>query len=311
MWEPTTSPPPVPGARQGILIIAGVGDNRDNPQLINLSESLAHVGVVVMTMTTNTLISYTLSPSEADATVRAFETLLHWPGIGSTRVGILGLSAGNAPASLAAADPRIRRQVAFLTFFGGFFNARDLIADIGRRALIVGDKLEAWQPDPVPLSVLANTMAGTLSPGEARKFKAAFDPDHPTPLTPDQVARLSPPAAAAYHILIGDQPDQVQRNIAALSSEMLRLLEEVSPSTVVNRISAPIYLLHDRSDSFVPFTESVNYAAALARLHHPHQFVQFSIFQHTEVSGALDFDSLLRDAPQLFLIVHTVMLRST
>jgi hypothetical protein len=226
-------------------------------------------------------------------------------------VGVLGLSAGNAPASLAAADPRIQRQVAFLAFFGGLFNARDLIADIGRRALIVNGQLEAWQPDRVPLSVLANTMASTLSPEEAGKFKAAFDLDHPAPLTTEQVAQLSPPAVAAYHILVGDQPDQVQRNIDALSPEMLRLLEQVSPSAVVNQISAPIYLLHDRNDSFVPFTESVNYAAALARMRHPHEFVQFSIFQHTEVSDSIDFGSLLRDAPQLFLVVHAVMLRST
>jgi hypothetical protein len=311
VWEPTPAPPPIPGARQGILIIAGVGDNRENPQLINLTESLARVGLVVMTMTTNTLINYVLSPTEADATVQAFETLLHWPGVGSTRVGILGLSAGNAPASLAAADPRIQRQVAFLTFFGGLFNARNLIADIGRRALIVDGQLEAWQPDRVPLSVLANTMANTLSPGEASKFKAAFDLDHPTPLTTDEVAQLSPSAAAAYHILVGDQPNQIQRNIDALSPEMLRLLEQVSPSSVVSRISAPIYLLHDRNDSFVPFTESINYAAALARLQHPHEFVQFSIFQHTEVSDSIDFRSLLRDAPRLFLMINTVMLRST
>lgn len=311
VWEPTTLPPPIPGVRQAVLIIPGVGDNRTNPQLINLTESLARGGLVAMTMTTHMLIAYVLSPAEADATVEAFKTLLHWPGVGPTRVGMLGFSGGNAPASLAAADPRIRHQVAFLTFFGGFYNARDLLADIGRRALIANGHPEAWQPDRVPLSVLANTIAGTLSTDEGRKLRAAFAITHPTPLTAGQVAQLSPPAAAAYHILAGNQRDQVQRNLDTLSPAMQQLLQQLSPSSVVGQISAPIYLLHDRSDPFVPFTESVNFAAALARLNHPHDLVALSIFQHTEVRSSLDVWSLLRDSPRLFRAIHTVMLPST
>jgi hypothetical protein len=125
------------------------------------------------------------------------------------------------------------------------------------------------------------------------------------------VAQLSPPAAAAYHILAGDQRDQVQRNLGALSPAMQALLQQLSPSTVVERISAPVSLLHDRYDSFVPFTESVNFAAALTHLHHPHELVAFSIFQHTEVSSSLDMGALLRDSPRLFRAIHRAMLPST
>jgi dienelactone hydrolase len=289
-----------------------VGDNRSTPQLVNLTESLARTGLVVMTMTTNTLMDFVLSPTDSDATVQAFETLLHWPGVGATRVGIFGLSAGGAPASLAAADSRIRQHVGFLMFFGSFFNAREMLADVGRRALIVNGQLEAWHPSRVPLYVLANTIAGTLPPNDSEKLKAAFDSSHPTaPLTPAQVAALSPPAAAAYHILAGDQPDLVERNLAAFSPAMQRLLQALSPSSVVGQISAPIYLLHDRHDSLVPFTESVNVADALASLHHPHDSIEFSIFHHTTVSGSLDLAVILRDSPRLFAAISTALLPST
>lgn len=311
VWEPTTPPPLIPAARMGVLIIPGVGDNRAVPQLVNLTESLARTGLVVMTMTTNALITFVLSPADGDATVEAFQTLLHWPGVGSTRVGIFGLSAGNGPASLAAADPRIRHQVAFLTFFGGFFNGDDLLADIGRRALIVNGRLEAWQPNQVPLHVLANSIAETLSANEGAELRAAFDTNHPTPLTSAQLAQLSPPATAAYHLLAGDQRDQVQRNLDALSPAMRQLLQQLSPSTVVSQISAPVYLLHDRFDGHVPFTESVNFAAALARLHRPYDLVEFSIFQHTSVSSSLDIGSILRDSPRLYGAIQAVLLYST
>jgi hypothetical protein len=142
-------------------------------------------------------------------------------------------------------------------------------------------------------------------------LRTAFDIPHSEPLTPEQVARLSPAGAAAYHILSGDEPGQVERNLDALSPEMQHLLQELSPSTVVGQMSAPIYLLHDRHDSLVPFTESVNFASELARLDHPHQLIEFSIFQHTTVSGSLNIGSVLSDAPQLFGILHTALMPST
>jgi hypothetical protein len=103
----------------------------------------------------------------------------------------------------------------------------------------------------------------------------------------------------------------VERNLDALSPAMQQLLQHLSPSSVVGQISAPIYLLHDRFDGHVPFTESVNFAAALARLNHPYDLVELSIFQHTQVSGSLDFGSLLRDSPRLFGVIHVALRPST
>ena len=47
IYEPATPAPPLSRALEGIVIIPGVGDNRNVPQLINLSLALAHVGIVV------------------------------------------------------------------------------------------------------------------------------------------------------------------------------------------------------------------------------------------------------------------------
>src|SRR5579884_1297591 len=52
VYEPVSSPPPIPGSREGIVFISGVGDNRADPQLINFSQSFARAGLVVMDVTT-------------------------------------------------------------------------------------------------------------------------------------------------------------------------------------------------------------------------------------------------------------------
>ncbi|HEX6122944.1 MAG TPA: hypothetical protein VFY89_07280 [Ktedonobacterales bacterium] len=310
VYEPSGAPPPIPGAREGVVIIPGVGDERGEGQLKNLLESLARSGLVAMTLTTPTLIRYDLSPVDSDAVVQAFLKLQRWPGVGADRVGILAFSAGNSLASLAAADPRIQHAVAYLTFFGGFYNGETLLRDVGRRALLVDGNLQPWQPDPVPLTVLANTLADTIENQDSGLIRDAFDFNDPDSLTPEQIAALAPPHAAAYHLLAGDQPDRVEANLAALTPKMHELLVALSPSSVVGQLRAPVYLLHDRSDEFVPFTESREFAAALARLHHPYDHVEFSIFQHVEVRGGLGLIPVLTDGVRLYAVLYKLLLPS-
>ena len=310
VYAPTNSPPPIPGAREGLVVIPGAGDNRADPQLINFSQAFARAGLVVMDMTTPTLLKWDMSAQDSDAVVQAFKTLAHWPGVGANRIGIVGFSAGDALACFAAADPRIRDQVAFITLFGGYFNATTLLHDVGRRALTVDGHIQPWQPQYVPIQVLANVIAPLLPPSEGSRLVNALAPGG-TALTPADLAQLSPDTVASYHLLAGDTPDRVDANIAALSPGIHSVLNELSPSRVIDQIRAPIYLLHDRSDQYVPFTESRDFAAALTRNHQPHEFAEFGIFQHVEVKGGVDPGQFLGDTINLFRILNEALLPST
>src|SRR5579875_3589217 len=211
VYAPATPAPPVPGSREGIVVISGVGDNRSDPQLVNLSESFARAGIVVMDVTTPTLLAYDMSPADGTAVVEAFERLSRWPGVSPHRVGIFGLSAGGAIASLAAANPRIRDQVAFLTLFGGYFDATTMLGDFGRRALLIDGRLQPWQPDEVSIQVLANIIAGVLPPAEGSAVVKSVAPGGKL-LSARELAGFSPAAVAAYHLLAGDERSPAQVN---------------------------------------------------------------------------------------------------
>ncbi|HET9109881.1 MAG TPA: hypothetical protein VFN78_03550 [Ktedonobacterales bacterium] len=303
IYAPTTPAPAIPGAREGLLLISGVGDNRGVPQFVNLAQSLARSGVVAMTMTTGTLMSYTLNPTTIDAAVEATLALQHYPGVDGRHVGIVGLSAGGSLGILAAADPRIRDSLAFALSFGGYYDATSMLRDLGRRALDVNGALVPWNPDPVPIQALANTIAQTLSVSDRQLLLSGFNTLNGVELSPADQQRLSPAGQAAYHLLTGDQPSQVDANLAALPPEGHALLRSLSPSAIVTQLRAPIYLLHDQSDIYVPFTESRDFAAALTRDGHPHKFVEFSIFQHVEVKAGLGLGQMLHDGWALYQVL--------
>jgi acetyl esterase/lipase len=308
IYEPDTSPPSIPGGREGIVVISGVGDNRQVTQLVNLLKSMARIGLVVMLVTTQTLMNYDLAPATTDAVVQTVLKLQHYPGVNPQHVGILGFSAGGSLAALAAADPRIQRSLAFITLFGSYYDARTLLRDFGRRAEEVDGKLVPWTPNAVPVQVLTNAIADTFSNGDSTVLRSGINASTGISLSPADVSSLSPPAQAAYHLLAGDQPSRVDTNLGLLSPQAQALLRSLSPSSVVDKIRVPIYLLHDRNDVFVPFTQSRAFAAELTGLGHPYQYAEFSIFAHVEIKTGLGIAPLLQDGARLYQLLTSMLL---
>jgi hypothetical protein len=158
--------------------------------------------------------------------------------------------------------------------------------------------------------VLANVIAPLLPPSEGIRLANALAPGG-TAFTPANLTRLSPDTVASYHLLVVDEPARVDANIAALSPNVHALFNELSTSRVIDQIHAPIYLLHDRNDQSVPFTESRDFAAALTRNHQPHEFAEFGIFQHVEVKGGVDLGQFAGDFINLFRILNEALLPGT
>ena len=306
LYAPATSTPLVSPVRGGILVISGVGDNRQVPQLINLFEGLAHSGMVVMNMTAPMLVQYDLSLNDVDAAVQSFKALSRLPALVGKHIGIISFSAGVPFACFAAADPRIRDDVAYVTAFGGYFNTKTLLRTFGRRAQDIDGRTVPWHPIDIPIQVLGNVSAHNFSPDEASTLRSALAPNS-APLTANDLARLSPGAQATYRLLTGRAPEQVDADIAALPPSMQNQLEELSPSRVVGQIHAPIFLLHDIADPSLPVTETRAFAAALTRLQHPHQYLELHIFDHVEVRTDLNIWPLLGDGMALFKLLNDML----
>ncbi|HLI71489.1 MAG TPA: hypothetical protein VKV19_17170 [Ktedonobacteraceae bacterium] len=309
IYQPSTPAPPVPGGREAIVDVPGAGDNRAVPQLVNLSEALAHEGIVVVNVGTPAIFNYQLEARDGEAVVRAFQLMQHWPGVNPNHIGIIAFSVGGLLADMGAANPLIRTHVAFVASLGSYVDATSLLRVLGARSQVINGQKQPWQPIPPVSYTLVHTVSSLLSPSERALLQKAFPLNNPGPrLTAQQQAQLSPSAAAFYHLLEGDQPAQVARNLAALSPQMKALLVQLSPLSVLDQIRAPIYLLHDRNDTSIPFSQALEFASALARLHHHYTFAAYSIFSHVQVQSNLGLQEELGDGLKLFQTLNSIVL---
>ncbi|GER91750.1 hypothetical protein KDW_59120 [Dictyobacter vulcani] len=301
------SPEPVFGrARSGVLVVPGVGDNRQVPQLVNLLEALARTGVVVMSMTTPTLMAYDVSVQDTDATVLAFEKLQSLPGMQGRRSGMIAFSAGVPLTSFASADARIRDQVAYMAAFGGYFDTRTLLQTFGRRSITIDGKRESWLPIDIPIEVLTNMTTKNFSTSDQDMIRTALAPKA-QPLSASELATMSIGAQDVYHLLKGDTPTQVDNELRSLPPDLEQLLDELAPRRVIKDIHAPIFLLHDRNDASLPVTETRAFDIELTRLQHSHEYVEFHIFDHVEMRSGLNIGQLIGDGTHLFSILNDLL----
>ena len=251
-----------------------------------------------MELTTPTLIAYDLTPLDADGAEPAILALRRWPGVGADRVGILGLSAGDALACLAAADPRLQGKLVPLALFGGYYDTTTLLRDIGRRGLDGGWARDPpWQPNDIPINVMADATAPARSRRTTKRQGAQGRARLRTARPSNGSTRRR---STARTISLRCRRARSRRTTCSKATSRTgwmrtspRCRRRHAPTAARPRAqfggefacASPSSLLHDTSDQFVPFTESRDFDAALTRLGRPHDFVELSIFAHVEVRG--------------------------
>ena len=100
------------------------------------------------------------------------------------------------------------------------------------------------------------------------------------------------PAAAAQ--VIGRVPEDIERRLRA-----------ISPLAVLDAVQAPVLLMHDRSDTFIPYTESRSIAAALAQAERPPvRYSEFRLFAHVLPGRSLPLGELIPEVWRLVRHTH-------
>jgi dienelactone hydrolase len=233
------------------------------------------------------LLEGRLEPAEIDGVVRAFEALEGRPEVDPERVGMVGISAGGSLALLAAADARIADRIAYVNAFGAYADARAYIASLAAHAYELDGATVDWQPTRLALEGFPRLVLGHVpDPADRRLLQDALLDRLVTGerVTPDPalLERLGPDGRAFYRLLVAGSLDEARAAVDALPAGTRQLLDKLSPIRVIDRVRAPVHLMHERDDHHVPYTESRKLAQGLAPGGHLVRYTEFRLFTHVQ-----------------------------
>ena len=307
---------PAGGAREGGIVLSlGVHPlERDDPLLRQVHDGLARMQLAVLRMQSPDLSNGRVVPREIDGLVSAFELLRAHPAVDPRRVGLAGFSVGGSLSLVAAADPRIRDDVALVYSFGGYYDALTVLRAITTRTVSDGTREIAWSPHPWSERVFAEQLVHTLPDDGEREFLLALLRDADLPRDEAfwvqyEPRPLQPLGELLYRLLALEQPadgDAVLRLLPERGRDTFRYL---SPASHAGELRAPVYLMHDVGDSLIPYTESRALVASLPPAVHV-RYDEFHMFEHvtprdpaTMLGSLADLLALWRHLYAIFLVL--------
>lgn len=276
--------------RPAIILVLGADPApSDDERVLSLTGGLARIGFVVLLTESDDLNAAVVLPSEIPRLVGAFETLAAHPRVNEEEIGYVALSAGGSLAIVAASQPRIADRVGYVVALGPYHDAETLAASVTSYSFRGPEGIEEWEPARIARRVVRNTLLAGLTEAERAAIEAGE-------------AAQSEGGAAVAELLQLPTLDRAEELLASLPQGQRAHLEAVSPRYSIDGLRAPLYLLHDRSDEFIPWTES----EAMADVHEPDIYHRLDLFQHVEPDPG-NVEHMLRDGWRILRLVVGIL----
>ena len=299
---------PPHGSHGAIVFVMGAPPlEPDDSRLERLADSTARAGYAMLIPFSPDLEREFIAREEPEAYVAAFEYLRQQSFVDPDRIGFIGVSVGGSLALIAASDPRISADVDFLLSFGGYYDALDTLAAVTTHTISYGGQEEPWDPSLHTQRVMAEQLIDRLEDGGDRNllWRAFVEEES---VSSADLASLTPTGRHAYEFLANRDPARVPELVEQLPPAFLDDMRALSPSLRLDSIQAEIFILHDRSDQYVPYVESRRLRDRLAghaRLH----YTELTIFQHVQPSSQKGALALFLDGSHLYFRLYQLLLR--
>ena len=280
---------PAPGL---VIVLGADAASPDDARIVRLTDALARIGFAVLLTQSEELDAALVLPIEVERLVRAFEALRAHPRVRPDSIGYFGLSAGGSLVMVAASDPRIASEVAYTIAIGPYYDATALVAAVVSHSFRTPTGVVPWEPEEISTRAIRTTLLHTFPAADRAAIESASEEDAPETAAGRAVAAL----------LARPTIDEAEALLRMLEAPQRAVLEGISPRLTLDGLEAPLYLLHDRNDAFVPWTQS----EALAAAHQPEVYHRLDLFEHVDPQpGNLRY--MLRDGWRLLrLFVHII-----
>ena len=294
------------GEYSAVLLFLGVNPaGRDDPRVVGLANSLARSGMIVMIPWSQEMAQKNIDQTAIPNLISAFKALKNLEGVDQNRIGVAGFCVGASLITAAAANPEISNDVRFINFFGGYYNALDLIVSISSGKSFYGQTIQSWEPDQLTKEVFTNELINTVSDdSDQHILKNMFLPDK---IIQDEYKILnSNEAKIVYELLNAPELERAKELVKQLPISSKNQLELISPSSYIDDINADVLIMQNREDNLIPVEESRRLAKALS-LKTQISYTEFSIFEHIEPTKPMDMIPFLNESFKLIKHMYKIL----
>ena len=304
----------------GMLIAVGAAPEiRDHPGVIRLSKTAARAGIVVMIPELYYPFYENALPEDVNGLVSAFGTnveeiiasyqwLRDQPYVDPERLGIFGASAGAGLGLVSASDPRISHDLGYFAALGTYYDLVDLVSAITTDSIQYKGRTEPWEPWLTSVRVLYNSVINYLPDANDRDILSRIFVDEDDSAR-RLVGRLSPRARDVYEALDDRDVNRILQFWGEVSPQDVASLREVSPSNYVQALDTDLFIMHDRSDPYIPYVESRRLRDATAGNGHQVYFAEFDFLNHVEPKSPSNPISFMADMVKLIFYSWLLMLK--
>jgi len=257
--------------RAGIVLVPGmVPRGKDDSRIVALAQTLARLQFAVLVPDLQGTRHYRVRAHDVREVADAFRHLRSRKDlVPQGRVGVAGFSYGAGPVLLAALEPDIRDEVDFVVTLGGYYNLHTIVTyfTTGYFKTEPDGDWQYLQPSPYNKWVFTLSNADLVERHQDRaslQTLAHESLEYGEVASAGSSANLAPDAQALYRLITNEEPNHVPQLIQQLPASILTELEGLNPaSRDLTALQAEAILVHGRSDTMIPYSESLALAQAL------------------------------------------------
>lgn len=251
--------------RGSLVLIHGFTEaGRRDPRLVDFASSLARVGFDVLVPELPGLTTMAIGTSEIDD----IATALRFATREDTFTGVAAISYAAGSALIAAMEPDVSGQVAYMLVLGGYY---DLVDAIRYATTGVDAGSGRMEPDREPMQegkwmLLRAQLHHLDRPTDRAALEVIAERRmiDENAVVRDLLEELSPAGEAVYRLITNQDPDRVEALLLDLPASVQ---EEIAALDLARRdlstLQAKLLLIHGRDDRVIPLSHSERLAATL------------------------------------------------
>lgn len=303
--------------RAGLLVFLGANAaGRDDPDVINFGNALSRAGFVTMFSWSPTMgLRNNVDPAEIENLTWAFRHLRSQDYVDPERVGMAGFSVGGSFVMVAAANPRIRDDVAFVNSLGAYYDAHDFFLQIASNTKFSNGpgagKTEPWAVDALTRRVFTNELIQVVDDPAERELltrRFAADAAVSAAVSDAELAALSEPANLSRRLLEGTTLEEAAALFDRMPADFRQGLKDISPSVHLSGVRARLLIMHDVGDPLIPVGESRRLVKALqAAGRDDLRYTETAIFDHVRPGGDRNLWELTKGAGKLYRHMYGII----